>query len=514
MQKRLIALFAGLMYPFGFAPYDLWPLVPASIALFFWSLRDSTPRSAALTGLVYGLALFGYGVSWLYVSVHTYGYTDAWLAVVLTGLFCTVLALFFAALGWLSARLHHSLFAFAGLWLLLDWVRSWLLTGFPWLYPGYAMIDTPLAGLAAVGGIWLVSLVTVITGLALYAVLVLFRGANTRANNPWREAMPIVIAAAVSWVIAIPINPTLWVQAKTDTPTSIALLQGNIPQDMKWLTTQQKATQDIYADLTAQVTQPALVIWPEAAITEFYQDALPFLQEQGELVAEQGGALVSGVPWRVNLMHGYQYHNSIAVLSGGQGVYHKQKLVPFGEYVPLQSLLRGVIPFLDLPMSSFTPGSPTQENIVAADLIISPLICYEALYPELVARRSHGVDLMLTVSNDAWFGTSNGPLQHFQMTRMRALETGRWFIRGTNNGVTAVINPLGQVHASAAQFERTLLQSSIVPVSGTTPFMHTGGWPIWLLSLLLCMPAALTLIRKSTYSGDNTIQSDSEQSHE
>lgn len=505
MQKRLIALFAGLMYPFGFAPYDLWPLVPVSIALFFWSLRDSTPRSAALTGLIYGLALFGYGVSWLYVSVHIYGYTDAWLAVLLTGLFCTVLALFFAALGYLSARLNHSLLAFAGLWLLLDWVRSWLLTGFPWLYPGYAMIDTPLAGLAAVGGIWLVSLTTVITSLALYAVVISIREISIR-----RAAMPIVIVAALSWLIAIPINPTLWVQAKTDKPIPVALLQGNIPQDIKWLTTQQKATQNIYAELTTQVTQPALVIWPEAAVTEFYQDALPFLEEQGQLVADQGGALVSGVPWRVNLMRGYQYHNSIAVLSGGQGVYHKQKLVPFGEYVPLQGLLRGIIPFLDLPMSSFTRGSPTQDNLVAAGMIISPFICYEALYPELVARRSHGADLMLTVSNDAWFGTSNGPLQHFQMTRMRALETGRWFIRGTNNGVTAVINPFGQVHARAPQFERTLLQSSVFPVSGTTPYMHTGGWPIWLLSLLLCIPATLKLWRNK----HSQIQSDSEQGHE
>ncbi len=477
MHKRLIALFAGLLYPFGFAPYAIWPLVLASIATLFWLLRGQTPKHAALTGFCYGLGAFGFGVSWLYVSVHTYGYTPAWLSVILTGLFCACMALYFALLGAASAALGHRALAFVGLWVLVDWCRGWLLTGFPWLYPGYAMIDTPLSGWAPIGGIWLITLATVLSAVALTLL------------PRWRQHWPVLVAAAASWLLAIPLSPRLWTTPLHDLPHRAALVQGNIPQDIKWLTTQQEATRQIYADLTDSISQPALVVWPESAITEFYQDASTFFQAQGNAVGAQGGTLISGVPWRVTQMNGYRYHNSIAVLGGGQGVYHKQKLVPFGEYVPLQELLRGIIPFFDLPMSSFTRGTPDQENLAAGPLTVAPFICYEMLYPELVAQRSRDASVLLTVSNDAWFGTSNGPLQHFQMTRLRSLETGRWLLRGTNNGVTAVVDDLGEVRARLPQFERGVLESEFLAVTGTTPFMITGGIPIWILAALLCLPA-------------------------
>lgn len=490
MQKRLIALIAGLIYPLGFAPYAFWPAVLISIAILTACLRDSTPKAAAWIGFCYGCGLFGLGVSWLYVSIHTYGFTPIWLAVPLTGLFCATMALYFALLGWLSARFHHQLIAFCGLWILGDWLRGWLLTGFPWLYPGYALIDTPLAGLAPVGGIWLISLVAVLSGSAISQ---LYHGIR---HNQWRSLhhgqWSVLALAAAGWIAALPLAPSLWVTPIDRAPQTVALVQGNIPQDIKWLTTEQSATRNIYAELTREVQEPALIVWPESAVTEFYQEALPFLHQQGDAVAQRGGALISGVPWRTNLMRGYQYHNSIAVLGGGQGVYHKQKLVPFGEYVPLQNVLRGIIPFFDLPMSSFTRGKPTQDNLAAIGLIIAPFICYEILYPELVAARSHDANVLLTVSNDAWFGTSAGPLQHFQMARMRALETGRWLMRGTNNGVTAIVDPNGQVQASLAQFERGTLTGTVQAMHGTTPFMHTGGWPTWLLALIMCLSAVLT----------------------
>lgn len=489
MQKRLTALIAGLLYPFAFAPYELWPLVILSIALFFRLLQGTQCKEAAWIGFCYGLGVFGYGVSWLYVSVHTYGGTPMWLAMPLTALFCATLALFMSLLGLLSARIKHHALAFVGLWCLVDVFRGWFLTGFPWLYPGYALIDTPLANLATIGGIWLVSMATVLSAVALATVRL------------WRQQWLYPAAAAFVWMVSLFISPQLWVKPTTDTMTDVALVQGNVPQDIKWLMTQQKATRQIYADLTESAinnaTRPALVVWPESAITEFYQDAVPFLQAQGEIVAEKGGALISGVPWRINQMHGYEFYNSIAVVDGGQGVYHKQKLVPFGEYVPLEDVIRGAIPFFDLPMSSFTRGTPTQENLGALGLTIAPFICYEVLYPELVSARSHNADVMLTVSNDAWFGTSDGPWQHFQMTRMRTLETGRWLLRGTNNGVTAVIDANGKVRDQLPQFERRVLTSRFLPVAGETPFMHTGGWPWWLLAGLLCIPALRRSISSS-----------------
>ena len=265
----------------------------------------------------------------------------------------------------------------------------------------------------------------------------------------------------------------------------VALVQGNVPQDLKWLATMRKETREIYAGLTEGLPEGTLVVWPESAMIEFYQDIDDFVDDQGEAVAAKGGALISGLPWRDESRTPTTYHNSIAVVGtdSEDGVYHKQKLVPFGEYVPLQGLIRGLIPFFDLPMSSFTPGSPRQPNLYALSHEIAPFICYEILYPELVASRTGSADVLLTISNDAWFGTSAGPHQHFQMTRLRALETGRWLLRGTNNGITAVVDHHGKVVERLPQFERDVLVSEYQPRQGETPFMLAGVWPTLLLAL-------------------------------
>lgn len=472
-RGRALALAAGLLYPLAFAPWGVWPLLFVSIAAGWLCLTPTRARESLLRGWLFGLGLFGFGVSWLHVSMHVYGYTPLWLAIPLTGLFAAVLALFPALGFWLTARLGGHALVFAGLWILSDWLRGWLFTGFPWLYPGYALIDTPLAGLAPVGGIWLVSLVAVLSALA---VAQLFR--NRR--ELWFVAPPALLA----WLLAPLLTATDWVENDGE-PVPVALVQGDIPQDIKWQLTQRDATRQVYEDLTAAVPDGHLVIWPESAITEFYQDARGFLEQQGERLAQRDGALITGIPWRSVDAGGRRYFNSVAVIDGSGRRYDKQKLVPFGEYVPFQALLRGLIPFFDLPMSSFTAGRPGQPNLQAMGLTIAPFICYEVLYPALVARRSHDSDVLLTISNDAWFGTSAGPHQHFQMARMRALETGRWLLRGTNNGITAIVDPRGQVQAQAQQFTRSVLAGSFRPVSGQTPFMRLGGWPWLTLALAL-----------------------------
>ncbi|MCK5873371.1 MAG: apolipoprotein N-acyltransferase [Alcanivoracaceae bacterium] len=480
MDKLLFSLIAGLLYPLAFAPWGWWPLVLVSIALFWWSLNNASPRQAALRGWLFGLGSFGFGVSWLHVSMHQYGDTPLWLAVPMTGLFAAAMALYPALLAGLSARLGQRSIVFVGLWLLIDWLRGLLLTGFPWLYPGYAMTDTPLSALAPLGGIWLVSLITVAAAVSLAEL----------ARRRWHSAIPTAVLTLVGALVSLlPLSFT----EQTGDPVKVALAQGNVPQDVRWQLTQQAATRAIYADLTGRASPGSLLIWPEAAITEFYQDARPFLLEQGERMNSRGGALITGIPWREYASTGPQYFNSVTVLGGGQGLYHKQKLVPFGEYVPFQEQIRGLIPFFDLPMSSFSRGHAEQPNLTALGLTVSPFICYEILYPSLVAKRSQDSDLLLTISNDAWFGTSAGPHQHFQMTRMRALETGRWLLRGTNNGITALIAPNGKVHARLAQFERGLLEGEVRAVTGTTPFMLTGPSPTLLLAMAL---VALGRIRR------------------
>jgi apolipoprotein N-acyltransferase len=473
MDKLLLPLIAGLLYPLAFAPLGWWPLLLVSVGAFWWSVRGApSVRQAALRGWLFGISSFGVGISWLHVSMHQYGDTPLWLAIPMTALFAAVLALFPALLAGLSRRLGGQAIVFTGLWVVADWLRGWLLTGFPWLYPGYALIDTPLAGLAPLGGVWLITLIVVASAVWL---------AELAAKQGHRHP-GVLLLAIVGWLLSL--IPWQFTEEYGE-PVPVALAQGNVPQDLRWQMTQQAATRAIYADLTALGSDGQLLIWPEAAITEFYQDARDFLMEQGRAVEARGGALITGIPWRERGPQGFLFYNSVTVLGGGQGLYHKQKLVPFGEYVPLQDLIRGLIPFFDLPMSSFTRGQPDQPNLVALGLTVSPFICYEILYPSLVASRSQNSDLLLTISNDAWFGTSAGPHQHFEMTRMRSRETGRWLLRATNNGITALVGPDGRVRDRLPQFERGLLEGEVRAVRGTTPFMLMGPSPVLLLALAL-----------------------------
>ncbi len=476
MRMRLLALAAGLLYPLAFAPWQWWPLVLASIALGWYCLHGIGWREALLRGWLYGVGLFGFGVYWVHVSMHEYGHTPLILALPMTFLFAAFLAIFPALLFAFTARLAApapGALLFSGAWLLLDLVRARFLTGFPWLYPGNAMVDTPLAGLAPLGGVWLVTLATVLTAVAL-----------GQLARQWRAAVPPALLALVGWGLAAG-EPFYSHVTPAGDPVPVALVQGNIPQDVRWQTTMRRATREIYSDLNARIPEDHVVIWPEAAITEFYQDVDEYLAREGAAIATRGGAMITGIPWRDRSVRPPRYYNSVAVISGGRGVYHKQRLVPFGEYVPLEGLLRGLIPFFDLPMSSFTPGQPDQPNLQVKDHVMAPFICYEIVYPEFVRNRSARSNVIMTISNDAWFGTSAGPHQHFHMARMRARETGRWLVRGTNNGITAVVNPRGQVHARLEQFERDVLFSEYTPVEGETLYMRLGGWPVWAFAALL-----------------------------
>ncbi|WP_297770448.1 apolipoprotein N-acyltransferase [uncultured Alcanivorax sp.] len=494
MRHRLLALFAGLLFPLAFAPYDLWPLLFVSVAAGFWCQQQAgSGKEAFLRGWLYGLGMFGFGVSWVHVSMHDYGFMPLWMAIPFTAIFAAFLALFYGLTFSLSWRLGRSALVFTGIWLLLDWLRGWLLTGFPWLYAGYALIDTPLASLAPLGGVWLLTLATVL----LSATLIQLRQPGTLR---W-------VAAGLSVLVLITATAGhfLTFTHANGPEQKVALVQGNIPQDLKWQISMRDETRRIYHELTREIPADTLVLWPESAMTEFYQSITDFIEDEGKQLADRNGALITGIPWRSVGDAGITYRNSIAAIplrdneNGSERVYHKQKLVPFGEYVPMQSLIRGLIPFFDLPMSGFTPGDPSQPNLQAMGHTVAPFICYEILYPQLVASRSHDADVLVTISNDAWFGTSAGPLQHFQMARLRALETGRWLLRGTNNGVTAVIDHQGRIVDALPQFERDVLYSQYQPRTGITPFMALGVWPWLVLSVLLLLPAMLGRKKKQPF---------------
>ena len=474
-RGNLLALIAGCLFPLGFAPLHFWPLAILSLALLVPLLEGQTGKRSLLRGWLYGFGFYSVGVSWVYISINTYGYTPQWLSIILTGLFAAGLALFFALFAWTYQKLALDKWywlGFPSLWILFEWIKSWLLSGFPWLYAGNAFIDTPLAGLAPVTGVLGMSWVAALTATLLVYLV----------QRPAKRYQSTAMIAIV-WALCYGLQTQTWVTPSIKDSLDIAIVQGNIPQEKKWDPNERDTIFGTYARHTETHWEKDVVIWPEAALPVFYQEAREFMARMQLKAEDTDTALITGTPYWQASDTEYDYFNSIVSVGNGHGVYHKQRLVPFGEYVPLESVIRGLIPFFDLPMSSFTPGSSEQQPLVAAGATFAPFICYEVVYPEQVRSLGKDADYLITISNDAWFGRSWGPHQHFQIARLRALELGKYLVRATNTGITAIIDHHGRVTAVIPQFEQAVLQGTLYTTEGRTPYRLWGWWPVLGLSL-------------------------------
>ncbi len=487
---HLIALGAGALTPLALAPFAIWPLALLSIALFYLGLRELTPRQAALRGWCYGVALYLAGSGWIYVSIHDYGAASPLLAGGLTLAFCAAVALFFALPAWLWARYLRrprpgvaEALAFAALWLAQEAFRGWFLTGFPWLYAGYSQLDGPLRGLAPLGGVWLLSFVLALTAALLCNLLQLRRQHLALASG-----LSLLLGP---WLLAQALNEHAWTHAKGE-PLRVAAIQGNVEQNLKWDPDALEAQLALYRDMTLASPPAELIVWPETAVPVLKEYAEGYLAVMARIASDRQAALITGVPLRqVNAAGERRFYNAITVLGEGQGTYLKQKLVPFGEYVPLQDLLRGLIAFFDLPMSDFARGPAQQPLLQAKGLRLASYICYEAVYPEFAAELARDSDLLLTISNDTWFGRSIGPVQHLQMAQMRALEAGRWMIRATNNGISVLIDPQGRIQSRIPQFQAAILYGEVQAMQGHTPYLRFGSLPLAILAVLIVLATLL-----------------------
>ncbi len=499
-MTRLAALLSGALLPLSLAPFGFWPLGIAAVALWYAVMRRPGVNGA-LHGWLFGVGKYAVGASWVYVSIHVYGNAAPPLAGFLVLLFVAGLALFMLANGWLFARLSSrgtdaggwsDALLFAALFSVFEWVLTWALTGFPWLYLGYAHLATPLAGLAPVGGVLLMGFAVALTGVM-----------TVRLVDGWRARQPRTMALALAvglapWLAGAGLGQVSWVEAGA--VRQVALVQGNVEQSVKWRPENRLPILDRYRTLTEPHWQADVIIWPEAALTFMAHEATGVLESLDARARRSGAALVLGMPALERLPDGdVVFRNTARVLGSGHGIYQKRRLVPFGEYVPLESLLRGAIEFFDLPMSHAAPGPWRQPLLDLGGERAVMSICYEVVYPDLVRTQAAAADVLLTISNDSWFGASIGPLQHLQMAQMRALENGRWMLRGTNNGVTAVIDAGGRVVTRLPQFEPGVLTGSYRAMSGSTPFTRWGHVP-FLVALGLIL-AALLASHRRTRSG-------------
>ena len=477
----LVAAVAGALAPLGFSPVDWWPLALLSAAILYVLLQDTTPRRAAQLAWCYGFGFFGVGASWVYVSIHDFGNAPPALAGILTLAFVAGLALFTALQGWVYRRFGSSTYpvlGFAACWVLGEWFRSWFLTGFPWLYLGSAHVTTLLSGVAPIFGVFGISFVVALSAALLGECWLRYR------KLPSLMALAhshLPTALVLLWLVAIVPRNIGWVE--TNGTLDVALVQANIAQDLKFDPDELENNLRTYGELSAPLWGHDLVVWSETAVPQVYDANSPLVESLDTLAAGTGSTLLTGIFGET----GAGIHNSIVALGDGTGLWHKRKLVPFGEYTPLRAVSGGVLELFDLPMSSLVPGPRVQGLLTAAGHSIAPFICYEVVYPDFVRRQARDASLLVTISNDTWFGRSWGPPQHLQMAAMRARENGRYMVRATNNGISALINERGEITASVPQFVATTLTGTVELFTGRTPWSRWGDWPLLGLCGLLLL---------------------------
>jgi apolipoprotein N-acyltransferase len=479
-----VAFIAGAAAVLGFSPFDFFPATLAALAVLaqLW-VRAPAPKDALRLGFFFGLGLYGAGASWVYVSLNRFGAMPVPLAATATLAWCAFLALFPALAGWVQARLARDSAASPALqatllipaaWTLVEWSLSWFLTGFPWLALGYTAIDDPLSGYAPVGGVYAVSLALAVAAGLLWCI------AFDQAR--WRAAAILGLLLACGYGL----RATHWT-APVGEALRVALLQGNVPQEMKFDPARYERTLDTYARL-AEGSDARLIVLPETAVPRFLDLVDPAYIERLKAAAVRNrGDLLLGVPVR---NAAGDYLNSVISLGVSPGArYDKVHLVPFGEFVPPG--FGWIVRVLSIPLADFARGATSQRPMAIAGQRVALNVCYEDAYGAEVIRQLPEATLLVNVSNVAWFGDSIAPAQHLQIARMRALETGRVYLTAANTGITAAIWPDASVRHRLKQFTQGKIEFEVRGYSGATPYVRFGDWPAVLAALAALVFVAL-----------------------
>ncbi len=485
LRRHGVAFLAGAAMVLAFAPFELFPagLLSLTVLAHLW-LTARNARAAAWSGFWFGLGLFLPGVSWVYISLHRFGAMPAPLAAFATFAFCVVLALYPALAGALQARFRRAPYAVRAAlvipasWTLAEWLRATLFTGFPWLTLGSAAVDTPLAGYSPLVGVYGASLVAAVCAGLVWCVAL--------GQARW-------IAAAAFALIGISGTALREVQWTTPAgaPLTASVLQGNVPQDLKFDPRRYARTLDTYARL-AESSGARLIVLPETAVPRMLDSVDPAYLARLEAAAKRnGGDLLLGIP--VRTAPGVYYNGALSLGGSPRQLYYKAHLVPFGEFVPPG--FGWVVRTLSIPLADFARGPPRPRPLEAAGQKLAVNICYEDAYGSELIRQLPDATLLVNLSNVAWFGDSLAPAQHLQIARARALETGRAHLAATNTGITAAIGRDGRVLAQLPPFTEGRLDVTVQGYAGATPYVRWGDWP----ALAACALAllAVALLRRS-----------------
>ncbi len=489
-----LAVGSGLACAAAFPPWDLGPAAFLGLVPLFLALEGCAPRQAARLGYVAGLSFYLATIWWVIITMTTYGRMPLALSLVALLLLCGILAGYTAAFAWLLAAGRQRLrlawgilpLVAAALWTALEFVRTYLFSGFPWALLGYSQYREPtIRLLASAVGVYGISALLVLVNGTL-ASLLTWRLQPRSEGERWRKGLLPIGLAAVAVLAAVGYAQLLWRDPTGGGPIRVGLLQGNIDQSRKWDRSYQTATLAIYERLSRQVAteRPALIVWPETAVPFFLRRDVELSARVHRLTAETGIPLLTGSP---DLGSDRLLYNAAFLLGGDgriRGGYAKRHLVPFGEYVPLKTIFF----FLDkLVVGIGDFGRGRAATVFSLDgTRFSVMICYEVIFPgEVRDFVREGAQFLVNITNDAWFGRTGAPSQHLAMAAMRAVENGTYLVRAANTGVTAVIGPTGEILTATDLFTEAAVLGTIRPRQGETPYTRYGDVLAWIAMAFL-----------------------------
>ena len=476
LLSRLIAFVLGAATTLAFAPFSWSLLAPLLILPLLYICLTVAPRDAAGHAFWYGFGLFLTGTYWIYISVHVYGNAAPWIALLLMVGLALIMAAMLSISGWLISRLSQGepwLLILIGpaAWVLLEWVRGWILTGFPWMALGYGQIDTPLAGWAPVLGVYGVSFMLVVSTVAIIATLM---------APTFRSRMTGLSLIILPWLVGGVLLFVDWTEP-TGKALRTSIIQAGVSQDKKWDRDQLRPIMEYYLSSTLSVADSEIVLWPEVAIPALNDQVETFIARVESEARSNGQSILFGI-----LERSYErsaegrIYNSVMLVGGDERqAYRKRHLVPFGEYFPVPPAVRECMKMQNLPHADLAKGSDTQPLLTAVNGVqFGVAICYEDAYGTELLYALPDAGILINVSNDAWFGDSIAPHQHLEIARMRSLEFGRPTVRSTNTGISAFIGADGELLQTGKQFEAELMTANVRPYRGLTPYGAGGNWPI------------------------------------
>ena len=485
LKKTFIALLCGLVFSFGFAPFDLWLLSIFSLVLLQTLLNDSN-RDVFLIGYFFGFGMWVTGISWLYVSIHYHGNVNIYGSILIILLFIAILALYSGLLFLLNNyfRKHSpkNLFflTLPASWVIIELLRSYLFTGFPWLISGTMLANTVIDGftpiIGAQGNTFFLILIATLVFQTFY-----------KAKEKSSALFPLIVL-----LLIIPssffFKSIEWTSEENEIQVSV--YQPNLTLEDKWSQFGVIKSEGMIERAIDNANHGELIVFPETALILAEKDNQSFLDRIRYKSFNKDITLISGIIERED---NSTIRNRLQAFGSINTFYDKVKLVPFGEFIPFEGYLGDFLDIIGLNLTNTIPGEAIKP-INTGKLRISPSICYEIAFDELIRKTAKDSNVLLTISNDTWFGESIGPIQHLEIAQNRALEHKKPLIRSTNSGISAIISKDGEIIEKQDYFEEKLLKIKLMLYSGNTFYSNYGNLPLY---VFLAFYISFLLLRRT-----------------